>query len=151
MALSAQRLGCEATIVMPVTTPQVKIDGVSRRGGKVVLHGDSLPTPTCTPKKLEAENGMTFIHPYDDPDVIAGQGTIGMENPAPARRSDPRRVCRHRRRRPGCRRGGVHQAPEAGNQVIGVQTVDSDAMYRPIAAGHRVELKDVGLLPTASR
>ena len=76
----------------------MKIDGVSRRGGKVVLHGDSYSDALPARQKLEAETATTFIHPYDDPDVIAGQGTIGME--ILRQPTDPRRVCRHRRRRP---------------------------------------------------
>ena len=145
VALSAQRLGCEATIVMPVTTPQVKIDGVSRRGGKVVLHGESFTDAYLYAKKLEAENGMTFIHPYDDPDVIAGQGTIGMEI---------------LRQHPGdieavfvAIGGGGLAAGVASYikrlkpqiKIIGVQPVDSSAMKQSIEAGYRVELKDVGL------
>ncbi|WP_277060670.1 threonine ammonia-lyase, biosynthetic, partial [Rivihabitans pingtungensis] len=145
VALSAQRLGCEATIVMPVTTPQVKIDGVSRRGGKVVLHGDSYSDAYLHAKKLEAENGMTFIHPYDDPDVIAGQGTIGME--ILRQHPDPIHAVFVAIGGGGLAAGVAayikRLKPEI--KVIGVQTVDSDAMHRSIAAGHRVELKDVGL------
>lgn len=79
VALSAERLGCAATIVMPVTTPQIKIDAVLRRGSKVVLHGDSYSDAYLHAVKLVAETGATYIPPFDDPDVIAGQGTIGME------------------------------------------------------------------------
>jgi threonine dehydratase len=79
VALSAKKIGCEAIIVMPVTTPQVKIDGVTSRGGKVVLHGESFSDAYQHAMKLVAETGKTYIPPFDDPDVIAGQGTIGME------------------------------------------------------------------------
>ena len=79
VALAAQRLGCTATIVMPVTTPQIKIAAVAARGAEVVLHGDSYSDAYEKAQALQRERGLTFVHPYDDPDVIAGQGTIGME------------------------------------------------------------------------
>src|SRR5712671_4899717 len=79
VALSAQRLGCRAAIVMPVTTPRIKVDAVVGRGAEVVLVGDSYDEAYRHAKVLERRRGMTFVHPYDDPDVIAGQGTIGME------------------------------------------------------------------------
>ncbi len=79
VALAARRLGTRAIIVMPVTTPQVKVDAVKARGGEVVLHGDTYDDAYAYARQLEAEKGLTFIHPFDDPDVIAGQGTIGME------------------------------------------------------------------------
>ena len=79
VAYSAQHLGMSATIVMPVTTPEIKISACRARGAIVVLHGDSYSDAESYARKLEAENGMTFVHPYDDPLVIAGQGTIGLE------------------------------------------------------------------------
>lgn len=79
LALSAMRLGVKATIVMPKTTPQIKINAVRARGGKVVLHGDTYDEASAFAKKLVEEKGMVYVHPYDDPDVIAGQGTVGME------------------------------------------------------------------------
>src|SRR5258706_6619608 len=79
VALAAQRLQCAATIVMPVTTPHIKIDAVKSRGAKVVLHGDSYSDAYEHALALASERGLTLVHPYDDPDVIAGQGTIGME------------------------------------------------------------------------
>lgn len=79
VALSAQQLGVKATIVMPRTTPQIKVDAVRHRGGRVVLHGDTYDEASTHAQKLVAEKGLTYIHPYDDIDVIAGQGTIGME------------------------------------------------------------------------
>jgi threonine dehydratase len=82
VALSASRMGIKATIVMPRTTPQIKIDAVKARGGrevKVVLHGDTYDEASKYAQQLVAENQMTYVHPYDDPDVIAGQGTVGME------------------------------------------------------------------------
>ena len=79
VALAAQRLGCRATIVMPVTTPHIKIAAVEARGAEVVLHGDSYSDAYERAQRLQKKSGATFVHPYDDPDVIAGQGTIGME------------------------------------------------------------------------
>ena len=79
VALSAQRLGCRALVVMPTTTPRIKIDAVTRRGAEVILHGDSYSEAYAQARLLERERGLTFVHPFDDPDVIAGQGTIGME------------------------------------------------------------------------
>ena len=79
VALSAQKLGCSATIVMPETTPNIKIDAVKARGGNVVLAGVSYNDAYDHAMKLVAESGLTYIPPFDDPDVIAGQGTIGME------------------------------------------------------------------------
>src|SRR3989338_4915726 len=79
VALSAQKLGCKAVIVMPTTTPQIKIQAVAGRGAKVVLHGDSYSDAYQHALELEQQSRMTFVHPFDDPDVIAGQGTIGME------------------------------------------------------------------------
>ena len=79
VALSAKRLGAEATIVMPVTTPELKVDAVRSRGGTVVLHGNTYDEACAHAKQLGRDRGLTFVHPFDDPDVIAGQGTIGME------------------------------------------------------------------------
>lgn len=79
LALSAQKLGVKATIVMPSTTPQIKVAAVKARGAKVVLRGDTYDEASDYAQKLVAEKGMTYVHPFDDPDVIAGQGTIAME------------------------------------------------------------------------
>ena len=79
VALAAQRLGCRATIVMPVTTPSIKIHAVEARGAKVVLHGDSYSDAYARAVALARSTRSVFVHPYDDPDVIAGQGTVGME------------------------------------------------------------------------
>lgn len=79
VALGATHLGMKATIVMPRTTPAIKVDAVRARGAKVVLHGDNYDEASAHAKKLMEEKGLTYIHPFDDPDVIAGQGTIGME------------------------------------------------------------------------
>ena len=75
VALAAQKLGAKATIVMPVTTPRIKVDAVARRGAKVVLRGDSYHEASLYAGKLAAQKKLTYVHPYDDPLVIAGQGT----------------------------------------------------------------------------
>lgn len=148
VALSAARLGCQAVIVMPTTTPQVKIDAVKSFGGKfveVVLIGESYSDAYQHALTLEKKNQLTFVHPFDDPDVIAGQGTIGMEI-----------LQQHQ--------GPIHaifvaigggglisgvaayvKAVRPEIKVIGVQTTDSDAMAQSIKKGRRVQLADVGL------
>lgn len=79
LALAAKHMGVKATIVMPRTTPAIKVDAVKRRGARVLLHGDTYDEASTQAQKLVAEKGLTYIHPYDDPDVIAGQGTVGLE------------------------------------------------------------------------
>ena len=79
LALAARELGIKATIVMPRTTPELKVQGVRARGGKVVLHGDAFPEALAYSLRLVEEKGYVYIHPYDDPHVIAGQGTVAME------------------------------------------------------------------------
>src|SRR3954464_2488006 len=79
VALAAQKLKCRATIVMPVTTPQIKVAAVAARGAKVILHGDTYDEAYAHSRTLARSRSLTFVHPYDDPDVIAGQGTIAME------------------------------------------------------------------------
>jgi len=145
VALAAQKLGCKAVIVMPVTTPQIKVDAVAARGAEVILTGDSYSDAYGHARKLEKARKLVFVHPYDDPDVIAGQGTIGMEilrqHPGPI---DAIFVA--------VGGGGLISGiaayvkrvrPEV--RVIGVQPVDSDAMTRSLAAGRRVVLPHVGL------
>ena len=145
VALSAKRLGTRAVIVMPTTTPAIKIDAVKRHGGEVVLAGESYSDAYAHAVELEKTEKLTFVHPYDDPDVIAGQGTIGME----ILRQHPKPIhaifC--------CVGGGGLLAGVAAYvkrvrpeiKVIGVQTVDSNAMVQSLAAGKRVELDTVGL------
>ncbi|HUP29920.1 MAG TPA: pyridoxal-phosphate dependent enzyme, partial [Usitatibacter sp.] len=79
VALAAQRLGAKATVVMPVTTPRIKVAAVAARGARVELHGDSYHEASLHAKALAKRQRLTFVHPYDDPLVIAGQGTIGLE------------------------------------------------------------------------
>ena len=79
MALAGQRLGIPTLICMPRTTPAIKVDSVKALGGKVVLHGDAYDDAREHAEVLAAEKGLSFVHPYDDPDVIAGQGTVAKE------------------------------------------------------------------------
>ena len=79
VALAASKLGIKATIVMPVTTPLIKVDAVKALGAKVVMHGDSFDEAAVRARALTESEGFTFIHPFDDPDVIAGQGTVAVE------------------------------------------------------------------------
>src|SRR5262245_41674336 len=79
VALAAQRLGIRALIVMPTTTPRIKVEAVRALGGEAVLVGDAYDDAYAHARELQARDGLTYVHPYDDPDVIAGQGTIGME------------------------------------------------------------------------
>src|SRR6202035_5280734 len=79
VAFSAGRLGIRAVIVMPTTTPSIKVRSVVSLGGEVVLHGDGFDAARAHAAELAERCGYVFVHPFDDPDVIAGQGTIGME------------------------------------------------------------------------
>lgn len=145
VALGAKRLGTTAIIVMPVTTPQVKIDAVRSRGGEVVLHGDTYDDAYAYARQLEAEKGLTFVHPFDDPDVIAGQGTIGME------------ILRQYQQPihavfVAIGGGGLISGIAAyikrlrpETKIIGVEPVDADAMTQSLKAGHRIKLPNVGL------
>jgi threonine dehydratase len=145
VALSAQKLGIKATIVMPRTTPEIKVASVKARGGKVVLHGDTFDEAFTHSQKLVKEKGMTYIHPYDDPDVIAGQGTIAMEM-----------LRQHS--------GDIHAifVPVGGGgiaagvaayvkylrpdiKVIGVESTESACLAAAMKAGRRVTLPEVGI------
>nr|WP_314618918.1 threonine ammonia-lyase, biosynthetic [uncultured Pseudomonas sp.] len=145
VALAARELGIKATIVMPKTTPEIKVEGVRSRGGKVVLHGDSFPEALAYSLKLVDEKGFVYIHPYDDPHTIAGQGTVAMEI---------------LRQHPGqldaifvpVGGGGLiagiaayvkYLRPEI--KVIGVEPDDSNCLQAAMAAGERVVLPQVGL------
>ncbi len=145
VALGAQRLGCQALIVMPITTPRLKIDAVMALGGEVVLHGESYSDAHAHALKLAAKSGRTFVHPFDDPEVIAGQGTVAME------------ILRQQRGPidaifvaigGGGLVAGIAAYVKAVRpeiKVIGVQMSDSDAMLRSVNAGRRVRLDEVGL------
>ena len=145
VALAANKLGIRAVVVMPRTTPSIKVEAVKRRGGETVLHGDSYDEACEHALELAREQGLTFVHPYDDPDVIAGQGTIGME------------ILRQHM-------GDIHAifVPVGGGgliagvaayvkfvrpevKVIGVEPEDSDCLNKALQAKRRVVLKQVGL------
>jgi threonine dehydratase len=145
VALAARRMGCKAMIVMPVTTPRLKIDAVKSHGGEVVLHGDSYSDAYGRALELQAEHGLTFVHPFDDPDVIAGQGTIAME--ILRQHQGPIDAVFVAIGGGGLISGvaAYIKAVRPEIKVIGVQTVDSDAMLRSVRAGKRVTLNDVGL------
>ncbi|MFK3826466.1 threonine ammonia-lyase, biosynthetic [Pseudomonas yamanorum] len=145
LALAAKVLGVKATIVMPKTTPEIKVEGVRSRGGKVVLHGDSFPEALAYSLKLVDEKGYVYIHPYDDPHTIAGQGTVAMEI---------------LRQHPGpldaifvpVGGGGLiagiaayvkYLRPEI--KIIGVEPDDSNCLQAAMAAGERVVLPTVGI------
>ena len=145
VALSAARLGVRAVIVMPSTTPQIKIDAVRARGGEVVLAGESYSDAYTHALELEKSEKLTFVHPFDDPDVIAGQGTVGLE----ILRAHPKPIhavfC--------CVGGGGLIAGVAAyikrlrpeTKIIGVEAVDADAMTQSLAAGKRIALEQVGI------
>jgi len=143
VALAAERLRVPATIVMPTTAPRIKVEAVAARGAKIVLDGDSYDDAYEVARRLAARRRLTFVHPYDDPDVIAGQGTIGLELLRQARQLDAVFV-------PvggGGLIGGIavcikRLRPEV--RVVGVEPVDANAMQRSLRAGRRVVLSQVG-------
>ncbi|WDZ98480.1 threonine ammonia-lyase, biosynthetic [Herbaspirillum sp. WKF16] len=145
VALSAARLGCRAVVVMPTTTPQVKIDAVKARGGEVVLFGDSFTDAYNHALTLEKKHKLTFVHPFDDPYVIAGQGTVAME--ILRQHPDPIHAIFVAIGGGGLISGvaAYVKAVRPDIKIIGVQTADSDAMARSLKAGRRVTLPDVGL------
>lgn len=145
LALAAKHMGVNATIVMPRTTPELKVQGVRSRGGNAVLHGDAFPEALAYSLKLVEEKGLVYVHPYDDPHVIAGQGTVAME------------ILRQHQ-------GPLHAifVPVGGGgliagiaayvkylypntKVIGVEPDDSNCLQQALAAGERVVLPQVGL------
>src|SRR5580698_6009410 len=145
VALAAQRRGIPATIVMPLTTPQIKVQAVMDLGGEAVLHGDDYDAAFEKAQELVRDRNLVYVHAFDDPDVIAGQGTIGVEL---------LRQC-----------GGDIDAvfvPVGGGgliagiavyikylyprvRIVGVEPADSNAMYESLQAGRRVTLERVGL------
>ncbi len=145
VALAAHRIGCAATIVMPITTPYIKVGAVKAAGARVVLHGDSYSDAYERAMQLRRRERLNFIHPYDDPDVIAGQGTIGME--LLRQWSGPLHAVFVAVGGGGLI-GGIaayikRLRPEV--RIIGVEPVDADAMTRSLAAGRRIMLPHVGL------
>ncbi|PYE49020.1 threonine ammonia-lyase, biosynthetic [Deinococcus yavapaiensis] len=145
VAFAAQKLGVQAVVVMPATTPDIKVNAVRARGAEVVLFGDSYSDAEGHAFQLAAERELTFIHPYDDPLVIAGQGTVGLE------------LLRQVSGRPlkvfvpvggGGLLAGIAvflKALDPAIEVIGVEPDDSDAMYQSLLLGERVQLSQVGI------
>jgi threonine dehydratase len=145
VALAAKKLACKAVIVMPTTTPLIKINAVKNRGGEAVLAGESYDEAYAHAKALEKKKGLTFVHPYDDPEVIAGQGTIGME--ILRQHPDPIEAVFVAIGGGGLAAGvaAYIKRVRPATKVIGVETFDADAMARSIKAGKRVRLDTVGL------
>ena len=145
VALSARKLGTKALVVMPVTTPKVKVEAVQALGGTVVLQGESYSDAYQHALKLQTEQDLVFVHPFDDPDVIAGQGTIGME--ILRQHQGPIDAVFVAIGGGGLISGVASylKAVRPEIKVIGVQTQDSDAMHQSVQAGQRVQLHDVGL------
>ena len=145
VALAAHKLGIRAVIVMPTTTPAIKINAVRNRGAEAVLHGDAYDDAYQHARALEQEQGLTFIPPYDDPDVIAGQGTIGQE----ILRQHPDALEAVFVPVGG---GGLiagisayvkYLRPEV--KIIGVEPTDAPTLHAALAQGRRVILPEVGL------
>ncbi|MFN7713047.1 MAG: threonine ammonia-lyase, biosynthetic [Curvibacter sp.] len=145
VALGAKRLGARAVIVMPTTTPQLKVDAVRALGGEVVLHGDSYSDAYAHALTLQKKQGLTFVHPFDDPEVIAGQGTIAME--MLRQHQGPLDAVFVAIGGGGLISGvaAYIKAVRPEVKVIGVQMNDSNAMIQSVRAGKRVQLQDVGL------
>ncbi|TMI39700.1 MAG: threonine ammonia-lyase, biosynthetic [Betaproteobacteria bacterium] len=145
VALAAQRLGCRAVIVMPVTTPRIKVDAVLARGAQVVLHGDSYAEAFAQAMRLKRRRGLAFVHPYDDPEVIAGQGTIGME--ILRQHAGPLEAIFVPVGGGGLISGiaAYVKRVRPSIKVVGVEPVDAAAMTQSLKKGRRVKLEHVGL------
>ncbi|HLD14866.1 MAG TPA: threonine ammonia-lyase, biosynthetic [Burkholderiales bacterium] len=145
VALAARKLGTKAVIVMPRTTPQIKIDAVRGLGGQVVLHGDNYDAAYAHAREIATKRKLTFVHPYDDPEVIAGQGTVGLEI------LKQHTAALHAIFVPvggGGLISGIaayvkQLRPEV--KIIGVEPEDADAMDRSLKAGKRITLDHVGI------
>ena len=145
VALAAKKLGINATIVMPNTTPAIKVEAVRQLGGNAILHGDAFDEAYAKARELEAAQGLTFVHPFDDPDVIAGQGTVGLE----ILRQHPDTIEAIFVPIGG---GGLASGVAAfvkflspKTKVIGVEPVDAASMKAAVAAGEIVTLNQVDL------
>ncbi len=145
VALAAQRNGVRAVVVMPVTTPSIKLEAVKSLGGEVVLHGDTYDDAYSHARKLEKELELTFIHPFDDPDVIAGQGTIGKEI---LEQTDEKISAVFVPIGGGGLISGIAAYIKGVNpdiRIIGVEPEDSAAMRDSLAAGKPIVLDHVGI------
>ena len=145
VALAAQKLNCQATIVMPITTPQIKIQAVKARGARILLHGESYDDAYVYARKFAIQKNLTFVHPYDDPDVIAGQGTIGME--ILHQYTDPIHAIFVPVGGGGLIAGIASYVKKLRPEIkiIGVEPIDADAMHRSLKEGRRIKLDQVGL------
>lgn len=145
VALSAQKLGIKATIVMPRTTPDIKVKAVKARGAKVVLQGDAFDEAFAYSQKLVEEKKMTYVHPYDDPDVIAGQGTVAME--ILRQLSGPLDAVFIPVGGGGLIAGmaAYIKALRPEVKVIGVESTESPCLAAALAAKERVVLPQVGI------
>ncbi|MHC4552559.1 MAG: threonine ammonia-lyase, biosynthetic [Planctomycetota bacterium] len=145
VAISTQKLGIKSTIVMPKTTPQIKVDAVKRFGSKVVLHGERFDESSLHAEQIAAEKGYVMIHPYDDVDVIAGQGTIGME--ILRQHTEPIHAIFIPVGGGGLIAGIAayvkYLRPEI--KVIGVEAEDSACLKAALKAGRRVTLPEIGI------
>ncbi len=144
VALSGQKLGIKTLIVMPQTTPEIKVKAVQAFGGQAVLHGSNYDEAYAYARKLEQEQGLTFVHPFDDLDVIAGQGTVGME----ILRQHPDTIDAIFLTVGG---GGLlagvgsylkYLYPQI--KIIGVEHEEAPTLYASLQAGKRVQLPQVG-------
>lgn len=145
VALAALHLGCRATIVIPQTAPEIKQEAIRRLGAELVLHGDAYDAAYSFARALGEREGLTFVHPYDDPDVIAGQGTIGLEIEEQHR--DPIDAIFVPVGGGGLISGialAIKQL-RPSTRIVGVEPEDSDAMARSLAAGRRIALDRVGV------
>jgi threonine dehydratase len=145
VALAAKRKGITATIVMPKTTPRIKVEAVRKLGAEVVLHGNTYDDASCHANKLIAQTGAVYIHPYDDPDIIAGQGTVAVE----LLEQHPGHIDAVFVPAGG---GGLiagmaawikQQRPET--RIIGIEPDDAACLHDAIQAGERVSLEHVGI------
>jgi threonine dehydratase len=143
VALAANRMGTNATIVMPLSTPKIKVQSVEQLGAKVILYGDIYDDAYQHAKKLEKDNDMVFIHPFDDIDVIAGQATIAKELLSQLPSIDKIFV--------PVGGGGLIagiaayiRGSGADIEVIGVEPEDSPTLYQALKTGHREVLSEVG-------
>ncbi|HID46173.1 MAG TPA: threonine ammonia-lyase, biosynthetic [Chromatiaceae bacterium] len=145
VALAGKRLGVPSLIVMPTTTPPIKVQTVRKLGARIILHGDSYDDAYEHAKSLVKEKGLVFVHPFDDPDVIAGQGTVAME--VLRQHEDPIEAIFIPVGGGGLIGGMAayikRVRPEI--RVIGVEPEDTPTLQRALAAGRRVSLKQIGL------
>lgn len=145
VAFAAQQLGLHAVIVMPATTPDIKVQACRRRGAEVILFGDSFSDAETHAYALQRERGLTFVHPYDDPLVLAGQGTVALELLRQV--EDGAYTVFVPVGGGGLIAGvaGVLKALRPDVRIVGVEPDDSDAMYQSLRAGERVRLDTVGI------